>query len=394
MKKLFVFFLIFLSFLFCNALVVSNKEKTINEDLEIRGIYISYLEYLTNFSNNSLDINKAYINKMLDNIKSLNLNTIFLHVSPFSDSISKSNIFPYSYTLTGVEGKNPGMDYLEFFIKEAKKRNLKVHAWINPFRISNYSDTSKISKDNPAYTLLNTNHVSITDKGIYYNPSSPKVIDLIIKQVYELITNYDLDGIHFDDYFYSDYEIDIENYEAFFEKNNNITLSDYRLKIVNTMIKNVYQTIKSYDKNILFSIAPDGNINNNYELHFADIKTWLSQDDYVDIIMPQIYYGFENDYKPFIETLNEWHSLIKNNVKIIPVLAFYKVGLEDTYAGGGKNEWTLNNDIIKRQINYSRTLEKYSGFTLFRYDFLYNDNLKNENSLKELENLKILLKNN
>lgn len=394
MKKLFVFFLIFLSFLFCNALVVSNKEKTINEDLEIRGVYISYLEYLTNFSNNSLDINKVYINKMLDNIKTLNLNTIFLHVSPFSDSISKSNIFPYSYTLTGVEGKNPGMDYLEFFIKEAKKRNLKVHAWINPFRISNYSDTSKISKDNPAYTLLNTNHISITDKGIYYNPSSPKVIDLIIKQVYELITNYDLDGIHFDDYFYSDYEIDIENYKAFFEKNNNITLSDYRLKIVNTMIKNVYQTIKSYDKNILFSIAPDGNINNNYELHFADIKTWLSREGYVDIIMPQVYYGFENDSKPFIETLNEWHSLIKNNVKIIPVLAFYKVGLEDTYAGGGKNEWTLNNDIIKRQVNYSRTLEKYSGFTLFRYDFLYNDNLKNENSHKELENLKILLKNN
>lgn len=122
----------------------------INEEEEIRGVYISYLEYLTYFQNNAVAINKAYINKMLDNIKSLNFNTIFLHVSPFSDSIYDSRIFPYSYTLSGQEGKNPGMDYLEYFIKESKKRNIKIHAWINPYRISNESDTSLLSKDNPA----------------------------------------------------------------------------------------------------------------------------------------------------------------------------------------------------------------------------------------------------
>lgn len=392
MKKLFVFFLIFISFLFCNALVVNNKDRVVVED-EIRGIYISYLEYLTYFQGNSLTINKAYINKMLDNISSLNFNTIFLHVSPFSDSIYKSNIFPYSYTLTGVEGKNPGMDYLDYFIKEANKRNIKIHAWLNPYRISQNPDTTKLSQDNPAYSLLNTNHVSISNKGIYYNPASPKVIDLIIKQVYELITNYDIAGIHFDDYFYIDYEIDKNNYASFFEKNNNITLSDYRLKMTNTMIKNVYNTIKDYDSDIIFSIAPDGNINNNYELHYADIKTWLIEDGYVDIIMPQVYYGFDNNYKPFINTLNEWYELIQNDVKIIPVLAFYKVGKIDNNAGTAKFEWIENEDIIKRQISYSKTLNKYDGFTLFRYDFLFNETLINENTKKEISNMKSILNN-
>ena len=100
MKKIFVFILIFLIFLFSNAYVASKRNMKINEEEEIRGVYISYLEYLTYFQNNAVAINKAYINKMLDNIKSLNFNTIFLHVSPFSDSIYDSRIFPYSYTLS------------------------------------------------------------------------------------------------------------------------------------------------------------------------------------------------------------------------------------------------------------------------------------------------------
>lgn len=386
MKKIFVFFLMFIIFLVGDALVVNNKE--LIEEFEIRGIYISYLEYLTYFQGNSLSINKAYINKMLDNIHSLKFNTIFLHVSPFSDSIYNSKIFPYSYTLTGVEGKNPGMDYLEYFIQESKKRNIKVHAWINPYRISLDNDINKLSKDNPAYLLINTNDVKVSNLGIYYNPASSKVIDLIIKQVYELIENYDIAGIHFDDYFYVDQEIDKKDYKEYFSSNNNISLSDYRYNLVNTMIKNVYKTIKDYNKDLIFSISPDGNINNNYDIHFADIKTWLSKSGYVDIIMPQVYYGFNNQYKPFEKTLIEWNSLIKNDVKILPVLAFYKVGEIDKNAGIGINEWQENKDIIKSQINLSRTLNNYQGFTLFRYDFLFNESIKNDITDIELNNLK------
>lgn len=391
MKKIFVFFLIFIIFLSGNATV--SKNKYVSEDLEIRGVYISYLEYLTYFKENSLSINKAYISKMLDNLSSININTIFLQVSPFSDSIYNSKIFPYSYTLTGVEGKNPGMDYLEYFIKEGKKRKIKIHAWINPYRISLTNDTNSLSKDNPAYSLLNTNNVSISDNGIYYNPASPYVYSLILKQVTELITNYNIAGIHFDDYFYPNNKIDLVNYENYKNKNkSDISISEYRLNVVNSLIKSVYTLIKDYNKDLIFSIAPDGNINNNYTYHFADVKTWLSDNNYVDLILPQVYYGFSNQYKPFINTLNEWHDLIKNDTKIVPVLAFYKVGNVDNQAGTGSFEWVNNKNIIKNQINFSKTLKKYQGYVLFRYDFLFNFNLLNEYSKEEIKNLKIINK--
>ena len=392
MKKTLVVFLITITFLIGNTYVISKKEYNMeNNDEEIRGIYISYLEYLSYFQNNNIDVNKSYINKMLDQIRDNKFNNIFLHVSPFSDSIYKSNIFPYSYTLTGTEGKDPGMDYLDYFIKESHLRNIKVHAWINPYRISNTTDINKLSSNNPAITFLKTGDAKITKTGIYYNPSSSKVIDLLIKQIYEIITNYEVDGIHLDDYFYEDLEIDLENYQRYF-LNNNISLEEYRYNIINTTIKTIYKLIKDYNKNIIFSIAPDGNIENNYQLHFADVKQWLKENNYIDIIMPQVYYGFNNDLKPFEKTINEWNNLITNNVKIVPVLAFYKVGLEDTYAGNGKYEWVNNKDIIAKQIIYSKTLNHYQGFTLFRYEYLFNENLFNNNTKEELKNVLNLTK--
>ena len=392
MKKCLVVFLAIITFLLGNTYVISKKnlKEEIKEE-EIRGIYISYLEYLSYFKDNTVDINKSYINTMLDNIKNNKFNTIFLHVSPFSDAIYNSKIFPYSYTLTGIEGKNPQLDYLDYFIKESHKRNIKVHAWINPYRISNTNDLNKLADTNPAITYLKTNDAKVTKNGIYYNPASSKVIDLLIKQVYEIISNYEVDGIHFDDYFYEDLEIDLENYNKYF-LDNNITLQEYRYNIINTTIKCIYKLIKDYNKNIIFSISPDGNLDNNYELHFADVKTWLNNDNYVDIIMPQVYYGFNNQLKPFEKTLSEWNNLINNKVKIVPVLAFYKVGNVDEYAKSGKYEWTSNKDIIKRQIMLSKNLNHYQGYTLFRYEYLFNSNLENNNTKEELNNILSLSK--
>ena len=238
MKKIFVFFLVFILFSCCNVYVMSKKNNYIKKNTEIKGIYISYLEYLDNFQTNSLSVNKVYIKKMLDLIHDSNFNTIFLHVSPFSDAIYNSKIFPYSYTLTGVEGKNPGMDYLDFFIKEAHKRNIQIHAWINPYRILNSNDMSKLSKNNPVF-LLNDDDIQISENGIYYNPASTRVLELLIKQVEEIITNYKVDGIHFDDYFYPNESIDLKNYQEYSSKES-ISLKDYRLMIINNMIIKIY----------------------------------------------------------------------------------------------------------------------------------------------------------
>ena len=371
MKKQVCIILFIISFFLVDATISYakyNNKKIVDE--EIRGVYISYLEYLNHFCGNSKKINQTKIKKMIDNIEANNLNTIFLHVSPFSDRIYESDIFPYSYTLTGVEGKNPGFDYLEYFIKIAHQKNIKVHAWINPYRVS-FKNINSISDNNPAKKLINTTSIMIDKKGIYYNPSSEIVKDLIIRQVEEIIDKYDIDGIHFDDYFYIQDNIDNIEYNNYKNNGGELSLKEYRLNNVNDLIKRVYKIIKNKNSNILFSIAPDGNINNNYLYHFADIKTWLSNNDYVDIIMPQIYYGFNNAYSPFGKVLNNWIKLTNKSIKIVPVLAKYKEGIIDNDAGNGKNEWIDDKNIINKQIDMIKN-NKLNGYTLFRYDFIKN----------------------
>ena len=346
----------------------ANYEIKENTDQEIRAIYISYLEYLNHFSGGSKKVNQTKISKMIDNISSLNFNTILLHVSPFSDSIYESKLFPYSYTLTGKEGKNPGFDYLEYFIKIAHSKGIKVHAWINPYRISFSEDITKLSDKNPAKKLINTSNIKINKKGVYYNPASLVVKNLIIRQVEELINKYSIDGIHFDDYFYIQNEIDTVEYTNYKNNGGELSLKEFRLNNTNDLIKQVYLTIKNHNPNLIFSIAPDGNINNNYLYHFADVKTWLKSSEYVDVIMPQLYYGFKNEYAPFEDTLNKWISLCTNkNIKIVPVLASYKVGEIDNGAGTGQNEWVEDVEIIDKQIEII-TEKKLAGYGLFRYD--------------------------
>ncbi len=352
-------------------------------DTENRGVFISYIEYLNYFHEQSNEVIQKQIDDMIETIKQYHLNQIYLQVRPFSDSIYPSNIFPYSHTISGKQGESIDFDILDYIIEKAHTQNIEVHAWINPYRISNYTDLSFLSEENPAYKWLNTNHVKIIEgKGIYYNPASEEVIDLIIEGVEEIIKRYDVDGILLDDYFYPDDTIDLENYE---EVKNTISITDFRLSKVNELISGIYQTIKKENKDIQFGISPDGNIQNNYEIHYADVKKWLKEDGYIDYIMPQLYYGFLHETKPFIQTINEWNDLITNQVKLKVALSLYKIGEEDLYAKKGKTEWQDYTNIIRKQIQVSRKIQKYDGYVLFRYDYLAKKD-KNVNLQTELDN--------
>lgn len=354
-----------------------------NKVLESRGIFITYIEYQKYFKNKNETEIQEEITKMIKNIKNNNLNRIYLHVSPFSDSIYDSKILPYSSSISGVEGKKLNIDVLKEFINVASSNNIEIYAWINPYRISNQTDINKLSKDNPAYKRLYTNNVKIIDnKGIYYNPASNDVRNLIISYVEELVTNYDINGLILDDYFYPDDTIDLAVYK---EYKKEISIEEFRLNNVNMLIKGIYKKIKSINSKVLFGISPDGNIDNNYDLNYADIKTWLKEDNYLDFIMPQIYYGFYHETKPFIKTINEWSSLNIKNKQIIPALALYKTGKIDNYAKSGKEEWQKYSNIISKQIQVSRNLKNYGGFVLFRYENLLNEN-NDKNTQKEIEN--------
>ena len=369
------------------------KEENSPEEIpEKRAVFISYIELGNNLRGKSATDMKNTIDNMLDTAKDFGFNMIILQVRSFSDAIYKSSIFPSSRSVVNTEGDELPFDILKYFIKKAHQKDLELHAWINPYRISNDTDARIISKENPAYKLLNTSSVKVIDNvGIYYNPASNEVESLILDGIEEIIKNYDVDGIHFDDYFYpKSNDIDSTDYEKAYKDNNSLTLQEFRLNTISSLIKKTYKLIKSYDKSLVFGISPDGNIDNNYNSNYVDTRKFCTEEGYLDYIMPQVYYGFLNSTKPFEDTVKSWNNLITNNIELIPALAFYKTGNIDQFAKAGVNEWVEYNNIIAREVMLSRKLSNYSGFAIFRYESIFGNNLTTTSFL-EKENLKNIL---
>lgn len=393
MKKFLLILFVILFFILSFFMIEKkNNEKVKDvvgtETKEKRAVFLSYLELEKYLKNKQQEESKQNIINILNNLKSSKFNMIILHVRAFSDAIYPSNVYPLSDTVK-VNQKSPEYDILKYIIDEAKKRGIEVHAWINPYRISSSTNLSSLQNNTKIAELISNNDAKLVEgKGIFYNPASSVTNELIINGIKEIITNYDIDGIHFDDYFYPDYDIDLKNYQDYINSGGDLSHEDYKYSVILNMIKNVYSTIKSVNSNIKFGISPEGNIENNYNKHYLDVKKILSSEGYVDYIMPQIYFGFLNEVKPFIETLNEWDNLIKvDSIKLIPALAFYKTGRVDKYAKSGENEWINNSDIIKRQIEEIRKIKKYDGFSLFRYDYLFDNEKCSSTSLDEYNNL-------
>ena len=379
---------ILIGVIFIIGVLISNIESEELPKEEIKGVFLSYIEINKYIKNDNYEISKNNIKKIISNIKSMNLNTIILQVRSSSDSIYNSKIYPKSLYLVNNEYDNY-YDVLAYFIDEAHKYNIKIIAWINPYRERTTENINNITDKNPAYKYLNTDTIYINN-GVFYNPSKKEVTDLIIKGVEEVL-EYDIDGLLFDDYFYPNVNIDEKDYQEYIKYNDYVSPENYRLEVINNMIRKVYKKCK--EKNVLFGISPDGNIENNYTTHYADVKTWMSKEGYIDFIMPQIYYGFYNSSRDYINTLKEWeNNLLNENIDLYVALAFYKVGQYDKYARDGKNEWLENDDIIMREILLSRNTKKYKGFSLFRYDNIFNQDTFTNNIVKEIENLKKIIK--
>jgi len=370
------------------SLLVSNINYNSKDEMkEMRAIFISYIELSKYVKTNNIEDSKKNIDKMISNIRKLNFNTVILQVRTCSDAIYKSDIYPYSMYVSDKEGEY-FYDVLDYFIEKAHDNNMYLYAWINPYRVRTTEDVTTISKDNPAYQYLESDTIYINN-GIYYNPAKKDVEDLIVEGVKEVL-EYDVDAVLFDDYFYPSSDVDDNDYDEYLKNNDYITKENYHLMIINNMIKRVYKECKK--KNVKFGISPDGNIDNNYNKNYADVKRWMSDNGYIDFIMPQVYYGFYNSTRAYAKVIKEWESLIKKeDIDLMIALAFYKVGIEDKYAKEGRDEWMLSNNIIMREIILSRNLNNYKGFALFRYDNLFDTTSFTPNSINEIENMKKIL---
>lgn len=375
----------------CKSSPAPNEKKESSEN--IIGVWLNYNEIaeLVNKSSNYNEF-KSNIQNIILKFKNYSVNTIFLHTRAFDDSFYNSAQFPVSKYCADSNGKLK-FDVLEAFLDIAHKENMKIHAWINPYRISFDSDITKLPKDFLPYKWYNEDsqnqRLVICEKGIYFNPASVEAQKHIINGIKEIIDNYNVDGIHFDDYFYPDTspEIDSSYYNEYVENGGYLSLGNYRRQCVNALISSVYSVIKEKNKTIIFSISPSGSIENNINQHFADVKLWASTSGYVDYLIPQIYYGFNNQKYPFENTVMEWEKIVSEDIGLIIGLPLYKIGEVDKFAGQGKNEWIDNNDIISRQIKYIKNNKEIKGYSLYSGSMLYSENLS-EHNITELNNIK------
>lgn len=352
---------------------------------EVRGIWLSYLTLDPMIKGKS----KAQFTKNLDaafkKIDAMGLNTVFMHVRPFGDAFYDSAYYPWSSYITGEEGVDPGYDPLEVMCTLARKHGLRIEAWLNPYRVRN--SAKPLSKDNPAKKWLDEgNDAAIEwDGGVSLNPASADARKLIVNGVKEIVENYDVDGIHFDDYFYPTTSMDFDS-ESYKKSGSSKSQADWRRDNVNKLVREVYAAVKAADPSCLFGISPQGNIDINYNGQFADVEKWVSTTGYVDYIAPQIYFGYNHKTVPYAETLQRWDDMITApGIDLYIGLAAYKLGIPDPYAGAGENDWVDTKNVLSKMVKTARGADNYSGVILYSYDSLFT--LSSAQIKAEYENL-------
>lgn len=369
MKKVLIILLLSLVLSSCTV----NKPNVENSSCE-SGIWLSFYE-LNSMLKSKVGF-EAEIQKVIENCNKLKIKNLYVHIRAFDDLLYKSQYFPLQ------EGaKAYDYDVFEFILSECKKAGLKVHAWINPYRISTATeDINQISASSPAYKWLNDTEKENDSNvcfanGIYYNPASCEVRRLILDSIRELLKNYDVDGVHFDDYFYptNDSEFDCISYSEYKKTAQSpLKLDVWRRENVNLLISSCYALIKHIDKEVVFSISPAADITKNRENLYADVECWV-KNGYVDEIIPQLYFGFEypdNKYA-FLQLIDSWKAIARQNnaVKLKIGLAFYKA---EPTLGADRKEWENNDDIISRQVKVCEADELVSGYVYFSYSSVFS----------------------
>ena len=372
--------------------VSSDEEQSVDiqsvKNNEFNAVWISYLEFDSKgYSESEF---KEHIDEIFDNVASIGMNAVVVHVRPFGDAFYPSKYFPWSRYVSGEQGKNPGYDPLAYMVKAAHERGLEFHAWINPYRItSSGTDVNVLSKDNQARiwaSSKSTKRLVLSYGGkLYYNPSYARVRNLIVNGVIEIVENYDVDGIHFDDYFYpafgDNYEtvFDAQEYNSYKSKQIKagaayMNIADYRRKQVSTLVNRVYTAIKKIDNNVVFGISPEGYLPNLLDdtRHYTEVEKWINKKGYIDYICPQIYFSFEHTKAAFDLCVNQWTDLRNNSspVKLYIGIPVYKAGTNV------ESQFKTDKNVLKKMLEYSRATNEVSGFIYYRYENLFGDTAK------------------
>lgn len=343
---------------------------------EWRAVWVSYLEWAgMDFS--SEEAFRAGAAELMDNCLSIGLNTVIAQVRPFGDALYRSTLFPWSHLCTGVQGQDPGFDPLDVLITEAHSRGLSLEAWVNPYRLRSSAKMPPALAEN---NLANVHPewVCAVGEGLYLNPAIPEAADYVVQGVAELVQNYAVDGIHFDDYFYptTDESIDAAQFAASGAGN----LAAWRRENVTALVRAVHDTVKAADPTLRFGISPQGNPDNDENQQYSDVTGWLASgggDAVVDYLCPQVYWGqgfaLHNGSTRFAfeNIVPAWLAYPRAaDVALYFGLGAYRVGVGD----GGSNENSLSGWSTGRaladQVAFLRE-QGAGGWALYRYGSLF-----------------------
>lgn len=346
---------------------------------EQKAMWLSYIDLGELFYQKSEEEFTEGFEEVCRRCRSIGINTLYIHCRAFGDAFYNSKLFQKTKTLGDTD-----YDPLEIMVKTAHDNTLSVHAWINPLRCES-AEYLEAADDSLTITKWyksgddKLKYIS-TDDHYWLDPAYKDVRELICGGVSEIIENYDIDGIHFDDYFYPTTDLSFD--EKAFSASDDTDLKHWRTENINALVADVYNTVKNCDKDVLFGISPQGNIQNNYEYMYADVGKWCSEPGFIDYIAPQIYFGFENSVLPFESCADDWNTLVtSDSVSLVIGLAAYKIYSDDEYIN--------KTDILSLQISRAKELSHYSGYAFYNYISLFPaDSDKAQTADKHLQGIK------
>ncbi|WP_433239026.1 glycoside hydrolase family 10 protein [Streptosporangium sp. CA-135522] len=341
---------------------------------QLRGVWIATVKNIDWPSRTGLPVarQQAEYVRILDNAVKRRFNAVFLQVRPASDAFYKSALEPWSQYLTGTAGKDPGWDPLPFLVAEAHRRGLEFHAWFNPYRAASDGDVNKLPAGHPA--RRHPDWIVKHEGLIYYNPGLPQVRDHVASIVKDVVTRYDVDGVHFDDYFYP-YPgggAKFADDAAFKKYGKGRKLADWRRANVDKLIAQVDKTVHETKQHVKFGVSPFGIWRNKsedptgsatggmsaYDAIYADARHWIRKGT-VDYVMPQLYWprGFKAaDYDVLMPW---WAKEVKDTgVHLYIGQGLYRVGATDTPA------WTRPGELPSH-LTQNRKHEQVGGDVYF-----------------------------
>ena len=314
-----VIFLIALLFASCSS--KKNITGTQYPKREFRGAWIQAVN--GQFSGMSQEKMKGYLTDMLDNLQKVNVNAVIFQVRVEGDALYPSEIEPWSRFLTGVQGRSPGWDPLAFMIEECHKRNMELHAWINPYR-ARTKGTSYVAPDH--FSKKRPGNFVEYEGQLYFNPALQSNRDHICKVVTDIITRYDVDGLHIDDYFYP-YPVKGKEFndKAQYPKEGYGSRAEWRRENVNHLIYQLHRTVRQLKPWVKFGVSPFGIYRNEastpsgsktkglqcYDDLNADVLFWIDQ-GWVDYCIPQVYWEIGHPAADYAELVKWWAENANN----------------------------------------------------------------------------------